>query len=100
MFNRTVHPGIILAEELEHLGVTLDQLANQIQMPERSIRRLATGKQSVDGITALRLGHWFQTDPMFWLNLQSAFDLASARKRLGDKLERLPRRQMANPIDI
>ncbi|MBS0538733.1 MAG: addiction module antidote protein, HigA family, partial [Proteobacteria bacterium] len=27
---------------------------------------------------ALRLGRYFNTGPEFWMNLQSAFDLASA----------------------
>jgi plasmid maintenance system antidote protein VapI len=30
--------------------------------------------------------------PEFWINLQSQFDVAVARQRLGDKLDALPRK--------
>ena len=36
---------------------------------------------------ALRLARCFRTSPQFWLGLQSAFDLATARMRFGAEIE-------------
>ena len=39
------------------------------------IGQIIAGKCSVDSDTALRFGHWFGADPLFWLNLQMQFDV-------------------------
>ena len=36
--------------------------------------------------TALRLGRFLGTGAVFWLNLQSAYDLAKARKEVGARV--------------
>ena len=78
MLNRVVHPGEILKDELEEMGVSLMAFACQIDMPLNRISRIIAGKRSVTGDTALRFGHWFGTGPQFWLNLQEQVDLAAA----------------------
>ena len=50
------------------------------------------GKRSISGDTALRFGHWFGTDPEFWLNLQVQFDLAVADRQKGKAIRHLPTR--------
>ncbi len=42
------------------------------------------------GDTALRLGHWFGTNPQFWLNLQSQYDLRLAEAEAGKEVRKLP----------
>ncbi|MFQ3225145.1 MAG: addiction module HigA family antidote [Lentimonas sp.] len=37
---------------------------------------------------ALRLSRFFGTDPQFWMNLQSAYDLLTAERLIGKKIER------------
>ena len=69
------HPGEVLADELRELGVTPTELSRQIAVPPNRISQIIQGKRAITGDTALRLGHWFQTSPQFWLNLQSAYDL-------------------------
>ena len=78
MLNRVVHPGEILKDELEEMGVSPMAFACQIDMPLNRISRIIAGKRSVSGDTALRFGHWFGTGPQFWLNLQEQVDLAAA----------------------
>ena len=90
MFMRAVHPGEVLRDELEELGVTPTELARQIAVPPNRIGQIIAGKRAVTGDTALRLGHWFGTDPQFWLNLQSAYDIRIAAERAGREIARLP----------
>ena len=80
MLNRVVHPGEILKDELEEMGVSPMAFACQIDMPLNRISRIIAGKRSVTGDTALRFGHWFGTGPQFWLNLQEQVDLAAAHR--------------------
>ena len=69
-----VHPGEILADELQELGVTPTELARQLSVPPNRITQIIHGKRSITGDTALRLAHWFGTDPQFWLNLQASYE--------------------------
>ena len=92
MFMRAVHPGHVLKDELEELGVTPTEFARQIEVPPNRVSQIIGGKRSITGDTALRLGHWFGTDPQFWLNLQSQFDLAQADKETGETIRHLPTR--------
>ena len=90
MSKRAVHPGEILQEELEELGVTPTALARDIGVPANRISQIIAGKRAITGDTALRLGHWFGVSPQFWMNLQSAYDLATADSLAGGKIRDLP----------
>jgi addiction module HigA family antidote len=90
MFKRAVHPGEVLKDELEELGVTATEFARQIDVPPNRISQILSGKRSITGDSALRFGHWFGTDPQFWLNLQAQFDLAMADRQSGEVIRHLP----------
>ena len=92
MFKRAVHPGVILKDELDALGITPTEFARQIDVPPNRISQVIAGKRSITGDTALRLGHWFGTEPQFWLNLQVQFDLVAADRQIGNAIRRLPTR--------
>ena len=90
MFKRAVHPGKILRDELDQMGVTPTSFACQIDVSSDVVSQIIAGKHSVTGDMALRFGHWFQVEPQFWLNFQSQFDLAAAEQRAGAAIRRLP----------
>lgn len=90
MFMRAVHPGEVLKDELEGLGVSPTEFARQIDVPPNRISQIIAGKRAVTGDTALRFGHWFGTEPQFWLNLQSAFEIRVAEEKAGLEIARLP----------
>ncbi len=79
-----VHPGEILAEELEELGLRR-RLARQLAVPPNRITQIINGKRSITGDTALRFAHWFGTDPQFWLNLQTSYEIDVASRRLATR---------------
>jgi addiction module HigA family antidote len=85
-----IHPGEILADELNELEITPTELSRQIAVPPNRISQIIQGKRAITGDTALRLGHWFQTSPQFWLNLQSAYDLRIAGNEIGREVAALP----------
>lgn len=92
MSRPAIHPGEILADELEELGVTPAELSRQIGVPPNRISQIIHGKRAITGDTALRLGHWFKTSAEFWLNLQTAYDLRVAAEEVGRAIAKLPTR--------
>ena len=86
---RPIHPGEILREEfLLPLGMTAHALAMAIRVPAPRINDIVREKRSVSPDTALRLARYFGTTPEFWMNLQSAFDLRTARLQTMETIER------------
>ena len=97
MLQQATHPGEVLKQELDALGVSPTELARQIDVPANRMSQIINGKRSVTGDTALRLGHWFKTDPQFWMNLQAQFELVEARKAVGKSIKSLPTRPVHAP---
>ena len=85
-----IHPGEHLAEQLDALGMSAAELARQIGVPTNRVSEILKGRRSITGDTALRLGHFFDVSPQFWLNLQSLFDLRIAEQSAGDTIQALP----------
>lgn len=90
MLQRAIHPGEILQDELDELNVSTSEFALEIDVPTNRIVQIIAGKRSITADSALRFGHWFGVDPRFWINLQSQFDLATAHRRIGAVVRRLP----------
>ncbi|HKS63455.1 MAG TPA: HigA family addiction module antitoxin [Xanthobacteraceae bacterium] len=73
------HPGEVLREEyLVPLGMSARALGKALGVPANRITEIMRGERDVSADTAIRLGRYFRTDPRFWLNLQSAYDLSKA----------------------
>ena len=73
------HPGEILdAEYLDPLAMSARTLATEIGVPANRLTEIIAGRRAVTADTAIRLGRYFGTDPLFWLNLQMAHDLSRA----------------------
>ncbi len=73
-----VHPGEILAEELEELGLSSNAFAKALGVPTNRITAIINGQRGVTADTALRLARYFGTGPQVWLNLQKTYELRRA----------------------
>jgi addiction module HigA family antidote len=83
-----VHPGEILREDfLLPLDLSMNQLAMDLRVPVTRITEIAHGRRAITADTALRLGRYFKTSPEFWLNLQTFYDLETAKDRLLPQIE-------------
>jgi antitoxin HigA-1 len=90
MTRPAIHPGEILADELEEIGISPTELARQLRVPANRISQIVAGKRAITGDTALRLGHWFGNSPQFWLNLQALYELRVAQELVGREIAELP----------
>ena len=81
--NRTpTHPGVILSQEfLAPLGISQVALAAHLGVPVQRINELVRGKRGVTPETAWLLSQALGTTAEFWINLQSAYDLARSRPK-------------------
>jgi HTH-type transcriptional regulator/antitoxin HigA len=69
-------PGEFLKEELEARGWTQADLAEILGRPPRLVSEIIGGKRAISPETAKGLGHAFGTGAQFWMNLESAYQLA------------------------
>ena len=75
-----VHPGELLAEELEVRGLTQKALAEVMARPAQAVNEIIRGKKAITADTALQLEIAIGTPAYVWLNLQSQHDLVLARR--------------------
>ena len=77
-----VHPGEILADELEALGMSKSQFARHLGLDPNAITRIVNGQHDISAKMALRLAQAFGTSVQYWLNLQDIYDTKLARAEL------------------
>lgn len=75
------HPGEILREALEDLGITAYQLSKGLRVEQTRISEILAGKRAITADTAWRLARFLGTSPDLWMNLQSHYELLEAEDR-------------------
>ena len=88
MARPAIHPGEILADELEELGLSASALARSLHIPTNRITQILNGQRGITADTALRLGRWFGTGAELWLNLQKSYELRSAEQLSGEEIQK------------
>ena len=83
-----VHPGKTLAAEIAARGLTANALALAIRVSPNRVSKIVNGERAISAGTALRLGRALGIDPLFWVNLQAAYDLAVAEQQDGERIRR------------
>jgi addiction module HigA family antidote len=79
-----VLPGEVLRTEfMEPLGLSARALARDLDVPANRITGILGGERAITAETALLLADRFNTTPEFWMNLQVAHDLETARDAMG-----------------
>lgn len=74
------HPGEIIRDELEARGWSQRDLAYVLGVAEGAVTLMLSGKRGISVDMARALGNAFDVSPEFFVNLQSAYDLARARE--------------------
>jgi addiction module HigA family antidote len=77
LFEEPMHPGKVLKQlYLDPLELGTNAIARRLALPRTRIQRLINGTTRIKPDTALRLARVFNTTPVYWMNLQTNFDLA------------------------
>ena len=85
-----IHPGEILADELQELGLTMNQFAKALHVPPNRITAIIKGTRGITAETALRLARYFGTSVEMWMNLQAHYEIEVAR----DEFEAVIRKEV------
>jgi len=90
-FGIEVHPGEILQEQMQELGLSANALGAKLSVPANRISAILRGSRGITADTALRLARFFGQTPEFWMNLQRTYDLVVAERDIADELKRIRR---------
>ena len=81
----------MLREEfLVPLGLSALRVARAAGVPRTRIERILREETGISADTALRLGKVLGTTPEFWINLQTRYDVLTARAAIAGELAVLP----------
>jgi addiction module HigA family antidote len=91
-----IHPGEILLEDfMKPLGISINQLARDLDVPPNRVSGIVNGIRAVTADTAFRLGTYFGVSPEIWLGLQVDYELRLIRQRHGAEIARKIRKRPA-----
>ena len=91
-----IHPGEYLREDyIKPLALSMNALAIALRVPATRIAEIVNERRGVTVDTAFRLSLYFGTTPEYWLQLQSAYDLAIGQAELMPRLKKEVQRRMA-----
>lgn len=79
-----VHPGAVLHDELEEIGVSQSALAQHIGVLPKTINEICRGKRGISAEMAMKLSQALGATPYFWMSLQNNWELSqvSTPKRI------------------
>jgi addiction module HigA family antidote len=87
---RLVHPGEMLREEIEALGLTIKDAARLLRMARPHLYQVMKGQSGITPELALKIGKLIGNGPGIWLRVQLNYDLKMARWRMADVLDQIP----------
>lgn len=88
MFN-PAHPGEIIQEYMEGLGLNVSELAGHLQTSRVNLSRILNGRAGLSAEMALRLSEAFGTSAELWMKMQGQYDLWQATKARRVKIKPL-----------
>ncbi len=85
---RPIHPGEILLEELEELGLSADEFDELLAVPSGTVAAILKGRRDIDANFALRLSRYLGAGERLWMNLQVSYDLKIANQKYGHEINK------------
>ena len=72
------HPGALLLEQIEEMGLIVNGVARDINLPAIRLHEIVHERRSVSAEIAIALGVYFGQTPEFWMNTQKTYELSGA----------------------
>lgn len=77
-----IHPGELLKDELDALGMSARKFAAHIRVPANAVTAILNGERAVTAQMAIRLGRAFGTGAAYWMRLQDIYEEKIARAEM------------------
>jgi len=87
-----VHPGRLLQDDLDELGLTVAEAAKGLGVTRQQLYNVLSGRSSISPEMALRLEKAVGGSADHWLRMQAAYDLAQLRLNGAVRVARLARK--------
>jgi antitoxin HigA-1 len=75
-----VHPGEVLRNELEEIGLTQSALAKHIGVLPKTINEICRKKKGISADMVMKLAKALGGSPRFWLNLQNNWEISQLKE--------------------
>ncbi|MEP3114144.1 HigA family addiction module antitoxin [Nisaea sp.] len=86
-----MHPGELLREEIiPEIGIGKAEMARNLGISRQTLYDILNEEAPVTAQMAVRLGKLCGNGPTIWINLQSAWDIAKAKRELADEIQKIP----------
>lgn len=80
------HPGAILREDvLPALGISVTEMAQHLHVTRQQLHRVLAEDAGISPEMAIRVGKLCGNGPDLWMNMQLAYDLWHAQRKLGHR---------------
>ncbi len=91
MLHAPSHPGGLLSEELQTLGVSISQASKDLGVSRQILSAIVNRRRPITAEMAVRIGHYIGNGPGLWLRMQTQFDLWEAQRKMKSTLKRIPK---------
>jgi antitoxin HigA-1 len=79
-----VHPGLLVKECLDDLGLTVAEAAAALHITRQQLHNIVAGRSGVTPEMAIRFEKAFGSTADIWLRMQVNYDLAQARRHASE----------------
>ncbi len=87
---RPVHPGEVISDVLEDIGMTQTSFAEVLGVSRRTVNEIVQGRRPITVDMAIRIGKALGNGPQLWLNLQQKVDIWDAIQTHREDYDRVP----------
>ncbi len=88
-YTTPIHPGMVLQDELEEIGISQSALAAHIGVLPKTINEICNGRRGISAAMAWKLSKAIGASPQFWLNLQNNWELSQIDETAFTTLEKI-----------
>lgn len=85
------HPGQHIRSELDHLGKSVAEAAEALDVTRQQLHNVVTGRSGITPEMAVRLAAGIGGTADGWIGLQRAYDVAQVQKRAAEITARVRR---------
>jgi addiction module HigA family antidote len=78
-----IHPGEVLAGELDEIQMTTAHLSQELGIPADHLGQILSDSRDLGADFAFRLGDWFGAGPEIWRDLQQSYESRLAEQKQG-----------------
>jgi len=91
MIHSPGHPGGVLSEELEALGISITQAASELGVSRQILSAILNERRPITAEMATRIGHYIGNGSGVWARMQTNHDLWIAEQKMRSTLRKIPR---------